>query len=156
MKSTLLVVSTAFLTALAISCARSPSAPSESVSFAGNWNGTSMDSQGETIVAWTLSQTRNSVSGTVKTQAPNPTDGSCNSCHRNKSGTVSGTISGPTLTLTMFFAAGVTGDPTPACTATVEGTISHAGDDKLTGTYSGADSCEGLFMNGTLAMARRP
>ena len=51
-------------------------------------------------------QTGTAVSGTVATQAVNPNDGSCNSCHRNKNGSVSGAISGSTLTLTMFFAAG--------------------------------------------------
>lgn len=141
---------------LTISCGGPPAAPSPSVSVAGTWNGTGDDSQGVTIVTWALTQTGTSVSGTVKTQAVDPTDGSCNSCHRNKTGTFSGTISGTTLTLTMFFAAGGTGDPTPACTATLTGIASRIAEDTLTAAYSGADSCEGPFMNGTLAMARHP
>ena len=65
-------------------------------------------------------------------------------------------MAGSTLTLTMFFAAGGAGDPTPACTATLTGTASRLGADTLTAAYSGADSCEGPFLNGTLVMARHP
>ena len=159
MKSAFLVVSAMALLVLAISCGGSPTAPitapSQSVSFAGIWNGTSVDSQGATIVTWALTQTGTSTSGIVKTEAVDPTDGSCNSCHRNKTGTFSGTMSGTTLTLTMFFAAGVTGDPTPECTATLTGTASRVAADTITGAYSGADSCEGPFMNGRLVMARQ-
>jgi hypothetical protein len=56
----------------------------------------------------------------------------------------------------MFFAAGVDGDPTPACTATLKGSASSPGADQLATTYSGSDSCEGAFENGTLSMTRRP
>ena len=115
-----------------------------------------MDSQGATIVTWALTQTGTNVSGTVKTQAVDPTDVSCNSCHRNKTGAFSGTIAGTTLALTMFFAAGGTGDPTPECTPTLTGTASSIAKDTLTASYSGADSCEGPFLNGTLSMARHP
>ena len=123
--------------------------------FAGTWTGTGADSQGATTVTWSLTQTDAAVSGTVATRAVNPSDGSCNSCHRNKSGSVSGTIAGSTLTLTMFFAAGVDGDPTPACSAALTGTASSVADGTLTGDYTGADTCEGPFTNGKLAMARQ-
>ncbi len=160
MKSAFLVVSATALLVPAISCGGSPAAPitapSQSVSFAGTWNGTSIDSQGATIVTWALTQTGSTAAGTVKTEAVDPNDGSCNSCHRNKTGTFSGTTSGTTLTLTMFFAAGGAGDPTPACTATLTGTASRVAADTLTAAYSGADSCEGPFMDGTLMMTRHP
>jgi hypothetical protein len=163
-KAALVIVATAALTVPAMSCAGSAApptvgptpvqtpAPSPQVGFAGTWNGTGADSQGATTVAWSLTQTGATVSGTVKTQAVNPNDGSCNSCHRNKSGSVSGAISGSTLTLTMFFAAGGEGDPTPACSATLKGSATSVADGILTGEYSGADTCEGPFTNGTLAM----
>ncbi len=160
MRTAWLIASTTSLTVLAISCAGSPAAPaapsSQPVGFAGTWNGTGVDSQGATTVTWSLTQTGASVSGMVATQAVDPNDGSCNSCHRNKSGAVSGTSSGQKLTLTMFFAAGVSGDPTPACSATVTGIASSTGEGTLAGEYSGADTCEGPFTNGTLTMARRP
>ena len=158
MNRDLAVVSAAALAVLAISCGGSPAAtlaaPSPSVNLAGTWDGTGVDSQGATTVTWALTQTDTSVSGTVATKSANPTDGSCNSCHRNKTGTFSGKIAGTTLVLTMFFAAGGDGDPTPACTATLTGTATSTVADILTTAYSGADSCEGQFLNGTLAMAR--
>ena len=114
-----------------------------------------MDSQGATHVTWALTQSGDSVVGTVKTQAVDPADGSCGSSHRNKSGTFTGTISGGTVKLMMFFAAGVDGDPTPACTATLGGLASTPAADQLLASYVGTDSCEGSFENGTLTMARQ-
>jgi len=161
----LVVISTTALAVLAMSCGGSPVAspvasmmvaPSQPIGLDGRWSGTGIDSQGATIVTWSLTQTGTSASGTVKTEAVNPTDGSCNSCHRNKTGTFMGTLSGTTLTMTMFFAAGGDGDPTPACNAMVTATSSHAGADTVSAAYSGADSCEGPFTNGTLMMKRDP
>lgn len=130
------------------------SPPAAPVGVAGTWSGTGVDSQGATTVSWTLTQTGAEVSGTVKTQAIDPSDGSCNSCHRNKSGTFSGTLADGRLTMTMFFAAGIDGDPTPACSATLTGAASNI-TGELLATYAGADTCEGPFTNGTLAMTRR-
>src|SRR5436309_3047635 len=109
-KATLMVVAASALMVFAISCAGSPTVPASQpiptpapapppppapqIGFAGTWTGTGADSQGATTVAWSLTQTGSTVSGTVTTQAVNPDDGSCNSCHRNKRGSVSGTISG--------------------------------------------------------------
>jgi len=131
-------------------------APSPPADFSGTWTGTAADSQGAITVVWSLTQSGATVSGTVATHAVTPNDGSCNSCHRNKSGSLSGAISGSTLTVSMFFAAGVDGDPTPACSATLTGSTTVVADRSLSGEYSGADTCEGAFMNGTLAMARQP
>jgi hypothetical protein len=130
--------------------------PITSGALGGMWQGTGTDSQGATIVTWTLMQTGSTVSGTVKTQAVNPNDGSCGSCHRNKSGTFSGSIDGATLMLTMHFAAGADGDPTPACDATLSGSAAMPATNQLTASYSGADSCEGPFLNGSLPMTRQP
>jgi hypothetical protein len=134
----------------------SPADPSSPVSMAGGWSGTAMDSQGAVVVTWALDQTDTSVSGTVSTRAVDPTDGSCNSCHRNKTGTFSGTMIGNTLTLTMFFPSGTSTDPTPICTATLSGTGSSVSPGAFNAVYSGSDSCEGPFMNGTLTMTHQP
>lgn len=114
-----------------------------------------MDSQGTVIVTWTLDQMGNSVSGTVSTQAVNPNDGSCNSCHRNKTGTFSGTINGNVLTLTMFFPSGTSTDPTPMCTTTLNGIGSNVSLQSFAAAYSGSDTCEGAFTNGSLTMAHQ-
>ena len=130
--------------------------PSPQTGFGGAWSGTSDDSQGKVNIAWSLTESGGTVSGSVTTQAVDPNDGSCNSCHRNKSGAVSGTTSGSTLSLTMFFAAGANGDPTPACSATLTASASMLAEGQLKGSYTGSDTCEGPFSNGTLAMTRRP
>jgi hypothetical protein len=118
----------------------------------GTWSGTGTDSQGATSVTWTLTQSGDSVSGTVRTQAVDPNDGSCNSCHRNKSGTVTGTITGTSVSEGLFFAAGADGDPTPICSQTLDGSASRSNDGRIVGTYSGADTCEGQLANGTLSL----
>jgi hypothetical protein len=132
-----------------------PAAPSQIIDLSGSWNGSSTDSQGLTIVRWTITQNGSSVAGTVHTSAPDPSDGSCNSCHRNKSGTFTGTVSGDVLTMTMQFAAGADGDPTPICSSTMTGTATSAASGQLGGTYTGSDTCEGSFLNGSLSMTRR-
>jgi hypothetical protein len=144
--------------AAVIACGTSVTMPSTTTGtpgLSGTWGGTGIDSQGATAVTWSLTQTGATVSGTVKTQAVDQNDGSCSSCHRNKSGTFAGSIDGATMTLTMHFAAGADGDPTPACTATLSGSASLAAVNQLTAVYSGADSCEGPFLNGNLPMTRQ-
>jgi len=163
-----LLIAVATLTFLIVSCSSSkmPTTPTatpaptpapqpKALDLAGTWSGTSVDSQGTTVVDWTVTESGNELSGTVKTNAPDPTDGSCNACHRNKSGTFTGTISGSTLTMTMKFAAGVNGDPTPICSATMTGSADSLTEGRLTGTYTGSDTCEGSFLNGKIEMARR-
>ena len=66
-----------------------------------------------------------------------------------------GTVSQSTLTLLMYFAAGRAGDPTPACSITLNGSAGEITATSINGTYSGSDPCEGTF-DGTLAMNRMP
>jgi hypothetical protein len=115
-----------------------------------------------TIVTWSLTQTGASVSGTVTTLSTDQPNTTCNSCHRTKTGTLSGTIAGTTLTWTMSF-PGAEGDPTPEnptpkCTAMLTGTVSLSGitETSLGSLYTGEDFCEGQFLNGTLTLARQP
>jgi hypothetical protein len=164
MRARLLLI-IAGLTFVAVACGSStmpttptaPSAPSgpSTAGVAGAWTGTSVDSQGTTNVTWTVTQTGTDVAGTVQTRAPGIDDGSCNFCHRNKDGTFSGTVAGDVLTLKLQFAAGVAGDPTPICSATMTGSASGLAAGHLAGSYTGSDSCEGAFLNGTLAMTRK-
>ena len=108
-----------------------------------------------TIVTWKLTQTGANVSGTVTTQSiDSPGPASCNSCHRSRTGALSGTISGTALTWTATFPADPARDPTPSCGATLTGTISDITADSVSGTYSGKDDCEGDYTDGTLTMSR--
>ncbi len=146
-------VAIAAVTLVVVACG-SPTMPSKPLSVAGVWSGTSVDSQGTTVVTWTLSQNGTQVSGTVQTRAPDPDDGSCNACHRNKSGTFAGAIAGDVLAMNLQFSAGVAGDPTPICSATMVGSAASLAG-QLSGAYTGSDSCEGAFLNGTLTMTRK-
>jgi hypothetical protein len=111
------------------------------------------------LSATVLTQTGTTVAGTARTTGLNPSDGSCSSCHRYKIGTVSGTISGTALTLTMAF-PGNSAETTPACAATFNVMASTIADNAFATTYSGGDTCENpqgqtiAFTNGTLNVAR--
>ena len=147
-----LVVAALFL---ASSCGGSPSAPTaQPLSVTGSWTGTSTDSQGVTVISLQLTQTGTTVSGTVSTRAPDPADGSCNACHRNKTGTFTGTLTGTKLAMTMAFAAGVDGDPTPICSATMTGAAPNVTASTLIGEFTGSDTCEGPFLDGKLTLRR--
>jgi len=139
----------------AASSAPTPVTPAAaSPDLSGAWSGSANDSQGPTTVTWVLSQSGANVTGTVRTNAVNPDDGSCSSCHRNKSGTVTGTLNGSSLTLTMLFAAGGDGDPTPACSATLNVSSTSVSNTQVSSAYAGSDTCEGAFTNGTMNVHR--
>jgi len=123
------------------------------IDLTGSWSGAATDSQGPTVVSWVLTQSGSSIGGSVRTNTPT-NDGSCGSCHRNKSGTVTGTLSGTSLTLTMSFAAGSGGDPTPLCSSTLTGSAGSVSTSGVVLSYSGADTCEGALANGTMTMHR--
>ncbi len=138
-----------------------PSAQTPSVNLTGTWTGTASDrwvNRGVTdamTVTWILTQTGSAVSGTAVSNPLNPNDGSCSSCHRGKSGTVSGTVSGNALSLTMHF-PGTAGEITPACSATFTGTAATLATTAFTFLYTGNDSCEGPFSEGSLGVTRAP
>jgi hypothetical protein len=160
-KSALPIIMVTALAVLGISCGAGDGPPP------ARWSGTGVDSNertglngttiapGTTIVTWTFTQTDASVSGTVTTLSTD-SQGTCNSCHRSRTGKLSGTIAGTTLTWTISFPADAAHDPTPICTATITGTASGITESSLSGVYSGNDSCEGPILDGTLTLARQP
>ena len=130
--------------------AQIPSATASNIS--GMWNGTGSDSYSPELVTWVLTQSGTSVTGTVEFRPLDASDGSCASCHKAKKGTFSGTLSGSALSVAMNFPAG--GDvPTPICVADLNGTAT-VGDRRITATYSGTDTCEGLFADGKIELSR--
>ena len=153
-----LLAATLFFTA--IGCGSSPTAPQqppsstppESLNLAGTWNGTGSDPHGPETLTWTLTQVGSAVSGPVQ-MAPRFLDGSCGSCHKDKKGTVAGTLSGTTLKLTLTFPAG--GDVvTPMCAISFEAEAAAVTGARISATYHGTDSCEDPFTGGTFEMAR--
>lgn len=120
----------------------------------GRWTGTGRDRLGLGLLAWQVVQSGGSITGTVTLRPENPTDGSCGSCHKSKDGTLTGTLRGTDLELTLLFPTGGEQDPTPECSIMLIGRA-RVSDSGLTGTYDGTDPCEGVF-DGTLVMTREP
>jgi hypothetical protein len=125
------------------------------LNVAGSWAGSENDRLGPAFLTWQIVQAGSELSGTATIRPVDAADGSCASCHKNKIGTVSGSVSGQTITISMFFPAGVNGDPTPACSIRLDSSVPTATASAIAGTYSGSDPCEGTF-EGTLMMTRKP
>jgi len=169
MKPVLTIVSATVFAVLAVACGAGSGPPEQQSQQDPQQDpqqiltGTGVDSNsntgasgtpiGITIVTWKLTQTGANVSGTVTTQSTD-LPGTCASCHRSRTGTLSGTISGTTLTWAVSFPADAANDPTPSCMAMLNGTISDITENSPSGLYSGQDSCEGLYTGGTLTLAR--
>lgn len=187
----LLAAAVTFLGWLAVwSTAATPAAQSPPVDLTGTWNGTATDhwqrfnTADGMIVSWVLTQNGSAVSGTVTTTGLNGNDNSCSGCHRAKTGSVSGTLSGTTLTLTMDF-PGHPDEPSPTCTASFSTTspatidsdptsiitqpasqlvpagqatalsvTPSSSSSRTTLQYAGSDLCEGAFDAGSLPMTR--
>jgi hypothetical protein len=128
-------------------------APTDRIDLTGTWSGSGADSYSPERVKWVLAQSGSNVTGTAELTPMDPADGSCASCHKLRKGTVSGRLDGATLTLRMNFPAG--GDvPTPICVTDLTGSASLTGN-RLSGSYSGTDSCEGVFANGQLSLTKQ-
>lgn len=128
-------------------------APGGSGSLVGTWSGTGSDSFSPELVTLTIAQSGSDLSGTAELKAVDPADGSCGSCHKVKQGTLTGTVAGAVVSLALNFPAG--GNvPTPICAAAFSATGSVA-DNRLTATYTGTDSCEGIYSNGQMALTRQ-
>ncbi len=138
------------------SAAPSPVAPppaSGPAVVSGTWAGMGSDSFSPELMTWVVTQSGTTLSGTAQMNAVDPADGTCGSCHKVKRGTLTGTLSGNAVTISMTFPAG--GDvPTPICEASLTATGTVA-DRRITGTYSGSDTCEGIYSNGVIELARQ-
>ena len=128
-----------------------PTFPTPGIS--GTWSGTGSDSFSPELVTWVINQSGNTLSGTADLKAVDPSDGTCGSCHKVKTGTLSGTLSDSIVTISMTFPAG--GDvPAPICEAELTAT-GHVADRRITATYTGRDTCEGIYSNGVIELTRQ-
>src|SRR4051794_6091539 len=93
-------------------CGSSPAAPVSALpvviapaagNLTGTWTGTGTDAQGAETFKWVLTQDGDRLTGSAVLDSANPTDGSCGSCHKQKHGTLSGTLSNGGLALTLDF-----------------------------------------------------
>jgi hypothetical protein len=133
--------------------APAPTPPAAS-GLAGAWNGTGSDPQGPEKMTWMLAESGTSISGTADLAPMNAADGSCASCHKFKAGTVSGTVSGSTISMKLVFPAGGDGVPTPMCTITFNASASAVAPNRIEATYTGDDTCEGPISGGGFVMTR--
>jgi len=132
-----------------------PTAPSNTptLNVTGTWVGSGTDAQGPETFSWTLTQTNGQISGRVALEPKDPADGTCGSCHKQKTGTFSGTLSGTALTLTMDFPAGGK-DLTPLCGITMTASTTDVAAGRIASPYTGTTTCEGAIADGTLVMVR--
>jgi hypothetical protein len=133
-----------------------PSAPTPSpsiVNLTGTWRGTGTDPQGAETFEWLLTQNGDRLSGSAVMDSANRDDGSCGSCHKLKTGTLAGTLSGGVLTLTLDFPAGGA-DITPLCGITMNATTTDVAAGRIGAAYTGTTTCEGAIVGGTLAVMR--
>ena len=74
-------------------------------------------------------------------------------CHKQKTGTVAGTLSAGALTLTLDFPTGG-GDITPLCGITMHAVTSDIAAGRIAAAYTGTTTCEGAITDGTLTVTR--
>jgi hypothetical protein len=110
---------------------------------------------GRHTLSLTITQAGSALSGTAATKAVDPDDGSCSSCHMNKSGTFTGTINGTTLSVNIVFPSGNAAEPTPICSATLSLTATLLASGLLTGPYTGSDTCEGPWTSATVTLNKQ-
>ena len=138
--------------ALPTTSAPSAAAPS-ATNLSGTWTGTGTDAQGPETFKWSVTQTGNQITGSVVLDPADPTDGSCGSCHKKKTGTLTGTLTAGALTITLDFPAGGA-DLTPLCGITMHAATSDVAAGRITASYTGTTTCEGPITDGRLTVTR--
>jgi hypothetical protein len=124
------------------------------LNLAGTWTGTGSDGLGPETFTWVLTQSGSALSGSASMRPVSETDGSCGSCHKVKDGSISGSVSGSSVTLKMSFAIGGS-QPTPACLVIMDIAASGVTSTSLSASYNGSDTCEPLVALGSIAMTRQ-
>ena len=141
------------------SSAATPASPGaapglSAANLTGTWTGTGNDAQGAETFSWSITQVGDQISGSVVLDSANRNDGSCGSCHKQKTGTLAGAVSGGTLALTLDFPAGGN-DITPLCGITMHASTSDITAGRIAAVYTGTTTCEGLITDGTLTVSRQ-
>ena len=121
-------------------CGRSPSTPTVQT-LIGTWNGSGSDSVASLNFSWQFSSSAGTPSGLFIALRSG----------RNYSGTVTGTLSGPTFTFSVTSTALMLPGTTP-CGLTMSGSASVTATT-ISGTYAGRD-CVGSFANGRFTLTK--
>ena len=130
-----------------------PPPASSAANLTGTWTGTGTDAQGAETFRWNVTQTGDRLSGSAVLDSADRNDGSCGSCHKQKTGTLAGTLSNGALTLTLDFPEGGT-DITPLCGITMHVATSDMSAGRIAATYTGTTTCEGPISDGRLTVTR--
>jgi hypothetical protein len=131
-----------------------PPVPSSSAAnLTGTWTGTGTDAQGAETFVWTVTQNGDQLTGSATMNSANPSDGSCGSCHKQKAGTLTGTMTNGALSLTLDFPAGGS-DITPLCGLTLKAATNDIAGGQIAAAYTGTTTCEGPIADGTLIVRR--
>ena len=100
-----------------------------------------------------MTQNGDQLSGAVVLNSANPDDGSCGSCHKQKTGTLSGTLSNGGSHADAGLPPGG-GDITPLCGITMHTTTRDIAAGRIAASYTGTTTCEGPIADGTLTVTR--
>jgi hypothetical protein len=156
------LIASALLTTLP-ACGSSAAAPTvaapastvapAATNLTGTWKGTGTDAQGPEVFTWTVAQAGDVLTGSVVLEPADPNDGSCGSCHKRKSGTLTGTFSNGALTLALDFPEGGS-DITPLCGINMHARGTDITITRISASYSGTTTCEGSITDGTLTVTR--
>ncbi len=124
--------------------ATTPAAPAATVlNVAGSWRGTATDSSGPGTISLQITQSGTNLTGTVNMSVTTATG----------RGTLTGTISGSTIHLTIAIPAGGFDAPFGTCTASVTGD-GAASASSITAIYTGTNSCSGSITKGELTLSK--
>ncbi len=139
----------------ACGAAVSPASPVALPNVSGTWDAIRADSQGPGKMRLVLSQVDGNVAGSVSFNFTGGPD-ECNTCHRQTTGTVTGTMSGSQLHFLMNFPFGDSLSATPMCEININGdsAVVPSGARDVTASYSGDDTCMGKFSNGAMTLTR--
>jgi hypothetical protein len=135
----------AVLSVVCLACDE-PATTSPTLTLTGTFAGSMSDASGPGRMRWQLSQTGNQVTGTFT--ANDDVSGVA------ANGDISGTLAGGTLTFRMQVPAGALPPPFSACSITSDGSGQVTGT-LIDATYSGRNSCTGLFGNGRLSLTKQ-
>jgi hypothetical protein len=147
MRCAMVLVLLVLVTTIGCGSTESPSAPS-AVSVSGNWAGDLSVQETTARMTWTLTQSGSTVTGPVLIVLPSGVV--------LLNGTLSGTVSGSTLTYTIDVRAG--GIPSePGCTGQLGGTATlGAIPTTLTGSYAISSSpCRTPVSNGSVTLTKQ-
>ena len=117
------------------------------LNLTGTWVGTAGDSSGQLLMTWQLTQSVNTVTGTV-------TATTTVGAPLYAGGSLTGTASPSALSFTITIPRGGIA-PLPDCSATFSGTVPDITSTGMTGTYSGTDSCGNTYVSGRFTLIKQ-